>query len=350
MAATAPENPEVRGTRPQLYLSSVQIVLDDLNSVKIGLSGDMLRGMGRRASRGGHAGRRRGPKFTGVGTEETARRILRAAVRLVEDRGLEALSLRTLAESPDLNVTRSAPLHYFGSTLGLLGAIAARAFQELTDRARAQRGRDSAGHGVPDEAGAWAPNPAERDRGAMARELAARPAARAHQLAHLSEDLSPRRAAEHPTGWRPGTRSLAESVVQLALAYAEFGLEHPHLYRAMHAAGLWKSVGEPGRRQRTTTERTRAKAKPWIDGAVAARDEALYELVDAVRDAQKAGELRPGPALEVAHLLTALVDGYLFQFLEAQVGAEWSTAQRLAYLRKLLELTLRGLATQPVRV
>lgn len=273
------------------------------------------------ASRGDRGGRRRGPRFTGISTDETARKIQLAAVRLVTDRGLEALSLRTLAESPDLDVTRSAPLHYFGSTLGLLGAIAAYAFEELTALARARRqgGWTSAVHEVVD------------DTEARAREL----------------DQRVRGMADHTSWWGSEPRSPGESVVQLVLSYAQFGLERPHLYRAMHAAWLWTSVGQHGRRQGAMSERTRAKAQPWMQRALVARGAAFNELVLAVRDAQEAGELRAGPPDEVAHVFTAVVDGYLFQSFEDQVGAGQSTAHRLAYLKRLLELTMQGLAVQP---
>ncbi len=95
------------------------------------------------------------------------------------------------------------------------------------------------------------------------------------------------------------------------------------------------------------SERRRAKAQPWMQRALVARGAAFNELVLAVRDAQEAGELRAGSPDEVAHVLTAVVDGYLFQSFEDQVGAGQSTAHRLAYLQRLLELTMQGLAAQP---
>src|SRR5687767_15016783 len=82
---------------------------------------------------------KRGPRFTQESTEETAQRIQDAAVRLVTERGLGGLSFRTLAEAPGLRLAPSAPLHYFGTLSGLLGAIAERGFGELASRLEAVR-------------------------------------------------------------------------------------------------------------------------------------------------------------------------------------------------------------------
>jgi AcrR family transcriptional regulator len=207
-----------------------------------------------------------------------------AAVRLVASRGLGALSLRTLAEMPDLDVTRSAPLHYFGSSVGLLAAISTHGFEELHRLLIEQRKRD------------------------------------------------------------PG------NVVGLAQRYGQFGLANPHLYRAMHAASVWTSIAQRGLRRSASTERARRGAVPWLERAQAARDAAFYEFAEAVQQAQSEGRLRPGEdAGKLARVLSALVDGFLFQTLEEQVGAGQSPSERLAALRQLLTLAVTGLAS-PSRV
>src|SRR5213596_1399865 len=79
--------------------------------------------------------RRRGARFfTDESTDKRVNRIRKAAVELVNKHGLQALSFTTLAR--DLKLTRTAPLHYFGSAIGLLAAIADKGFEELTVRLR----------------------------------------------------------------------------------------------------------------------------------------------------------------------------------------------------------------------
>jgi len=117
--------------------------------------------------------RRRGPRFTDESTQETEDRIRDAAVRVVQKHGVEALSFSMVAD--DLKVTRTAPLYYFGSRLGLLAAIAEYGFREVLAKLQQQR-----------EAGGGSDRPAKH----------------------------------------------------LALSYAEYALENPELYRAMHASDL----------------------------------------------------------------------------------------------------------------
>jgi hypothetical protein len=115
----------------------------------------------------------------------------------------------------------------------------------------------------------------------------------------------------------------------------------------MHAAWLWTAADQHGRRSGATSERTRAKVQPWIQRALAARGAAFNELVLAVRDAQAAGSVRcrtTGRGRPCAHRPRRPVS------LPVPRGSSRSRtliARRLAYLRKLLELTMQGLTPQP---
>jgi hypothetical protein len=80
--------------------------------------------------------RRRGPRFGLETWEATAGASQDAAVRLVKERGLEGLNWRSLGARPELDVTGTAPLYYFGSKVGLLGAVAEQGLNELMDRLR----------------------------------------------------------------------------------------------------------------------------------------------------------------------------------------------------------------------
>ncbi|HEX2115558.1 MAG TPA: TetR/AcrR family transcriptional regulator [Alphaproteobacteria bacterium] len=61
-----------------------------------------------------------------------------AAEALVRERGVHAFSLRECARRA--GVTHSAPGHHFGDITGLLTEVAARGFERLTARMRAERG------------------------------------------------------------------------------------------------------------------------------------------------------------------------------------------------------------------
>src|SRR5262245_20108877 len=185
-----------------------------------------------------NAERRRGPRWGGEAWLTTVGRFQDAAVRLVREEGLDALSWRALGALPELDVTGTAPLYYFGSKVGLLGAIAEQGFDEVAARLRAVR-----------------------------------------------------------TAATPG----ADALVRLAVECVRFGLENPHLYRAIHAAQRWDAPtidGSTGRRN-------------WTQAARRARDDVFVEFVTAVGDAQAAGEIKSIAPNIAARVLTAVVDGYL---------------------------------------
>jgi AcrR family transcriptional regulator len=56
-----------------------------------------------------------------------------AATAFLRHQPVHALSFRSLAQSKSRKFTTTAPLHHFGSRVGLLAAIAARCFTELAD-------------------------------------------------------------------------------------------------------------------------------------------------------------------------------------------------------------------------
>jgi AcrR family transcriptional regulator len=180
-------------------------------------------------------------------------------------------------------VTRTAPLHYFGSTIGLLAAIATRGFDELRD-----------------------------------------------QL----------------SGVRKAGDASERTVKALGLAYAAYAFQNEHLYRAMHAADLWRAVTASQSSQKRGNKTPSPKAQNWIERAVASRDATFAEFVIAVTEAQEAGRLRNGVGnrtADPANFITAVVDGFLFQHFEERVTENCSPEERLQKLEHFLDLAIAGL-------
>jgi AcrR family transcriptional regulator len=216
------------------------------------------------------AERRRGPRWVGEEWNTTVGRIQDAAIRLVSEEGLDRLSWRTLGALPELDVTGTAPLYYFKSKVGLLGAIAEQGFNEMAARLRVVRAAATPG---------------------------------------------------------------ADALIKLAVECVRFGIENPHLYHAMHAAQLWHAPATDavtGRRN-------------WTEAARRARDNVFGEFVTAVGDAQAAGALKPISRNIAARVLTAVIDGYLFQTLDENVGPARTLDEHLGYVAHLVQVTLDGL-------
>jgi len=183
---------------------------------------------------------------------------------------LDALNFRSLGARPELDITGTAPLYYFGSKVGLLGAVAEQGFGEVAARLRDVRSKATPG---------------------------------------------------------------MEAIVSVSIAYAQFGLENPRLYQAIHTAELWHSaVADTG-----------ASKRDWVKAARDARDRAFVEFRRAVSEAQNAGALNRTPTDVAAQAMTALVDGYLFQALEENVD-DLTVEKRLEYVRRLVAVILNGLA------
>jgi AcrR family transcriptional regulator len=196
---------------------------------------------------------------------------------------LKALSLRNLAERRGLNVTRTAPLHYYGSSVGLLGAVAECGFSELTLQLRAAR-----------------------------------------------------ESGESPE----------QAIKALGLSYASYALQNEHLYRAMHASDLWHAATIDQSSQRGGSKAAAAKARYWIEQAIDARNGAFAEFVDAVQKAQAAGRLRDDAgeqAGNTANFITAIVDGFLFQHFDERVTESWTTEECLQKLERFLDIAMDGL-------
>jgi len=184
---------------------------------------------------------------------------------------LDALNFRSLGARPELDITGTAPLYYFGSKVGLLGAVAEQGFGEVAARLRDVRSKATPG---------------------------------------------------------------MEAIVSVSIAYAQFGLENPRLYQAIHTAELWHSaVADTG-----------ASKRDWVKAARDARDRAFVEFRRAVSEAQNAGALNRTPTDVAAQAMTALVDGYLFQALEENVDADHTLEKRLEYVARLVAVILNGLA------
>jgi AcrR family transcriptional regulator len=227
---------------------------------------------------------RRGPRFTAETHDETARRLQVAAVEIASREGVEALSIAAVASAPGLDVSRTAPLHYFGTTAGMLAAVAEHGFMELAARLR------TAG---------------------------------------------------------PSPRDTAEAVKRAALVYAEYALRHARLWRTMHSARLWQSIAEKGLRHGQRSDRAIEKAQAWMDRADAARLDAFAAIVQLISEGQKRPPGSTRAADLIAHAVTALVDGFMFQIVEEQVGAGSTEREKLDYFERLLDLAVGGLGSAP---
>jgi AcrR family transcriptional regulator len=202
-------------------------------------------------------------------------------VRLVTERGFSALSFQNLAE--DLGVTRTAPLYYFGTTTGLVAAVASHGFDELS--ARLRRVQESG------------------------------------------------ESSKHP-------------LKSLGIAYGEYALRNPNVYRAMHAPELWQAVAFLDALRIDATTPPAKRAIDWIQDASGARQVAVMQFEDAVKHAETAGRVKKEPRSEKGSstlLLTSIVDGFLFHYFVEHVGAGREIARLLTSLDVLLDRALTGL-------
>lgn len=228
--------------------------------------------------------RKPGPRFSDESHAETAKRLQMAAVAIAETEGLEGLTFTAVAAAPGLNVSRVAPLHYFGTYSGMLAAVAEHAFSELRGHLRVAR-----------------------------------------EAAGTCDDLLERVAMEHGC----------------------WALSHGRLYRAIHSATLWQSMARQGLRQGERKASSIEKSNEWLRKANIARDEAFIEITEAVWASQEAGFTRPGDTGSIAGMLTALVDGFVFQSLEEHVGSHLSVKDRRKNLRRIIDLATSGIRVPP---
>jgi AcrR family transcriptional regulator len=230
----------------------------------------------------GELGGKAGPRFE---RGDAAPRMRDVARSIIEEQGVSSLSFRTLAKDPRLLVSHSAPLHHFHTIAGLLGAVAAEAFDELAHDLRKQR------ESAPTAAG---------------------------------------------------------NIEGLAQQLATFSIKNPRLYHAIHSAELWEASTEHDEqpmqgRQNPPSASARKRAAKWIKEAVKSRDAAFTEFVAAAEELLQAShrqdEFNP---VDVARMVTTLVDGYLFQFLNEKV----ESADPLDDIARLVQLALIGVSPE----
>lgn len=92
-----------------------------------------------------------------------------------------------------------------------------------------------------------------------------------------------------------------------ATVHLAFGLEFEGWYATMHSPVLWRAAAEDAGEGRPAEVEGQ-----WVLQARVARDSAFEQMIDAAMREGFAGD----EAEKVAQLVTALVDGYLFQIRE----------------------------------
>ena len=111
------------------------------------------------------------------------------------------------------------------------------------------------------------------------------------------------------------------------------------MYQVIHAGYLWSSVGRV-----TAKSGAMGKAQPWIERAAGARDNVFHEYVLATTDSQRAGAITTTHApARISHMVTTLVDGFLFQTTEERIMAEEGIETKADYLQSLIRLAISGL-------
>jgi AcrR family transcriptional regulator len=144
------------------------------------------------------------------------------------------------------------------------------------------------------------------------------------------DELGQRLASARTNGGSPLPRSW-----RACLAHAEFGLEDPARYHALHDRRLWEFARLPA---------TKSKERDLVEIAIAERGLAFDEYVAAVEEDQKSGRITQSRSADaIAHFLSMLVDGYLFQVTDEQVNAQLPKQEQLEYLGQMLELATQGL-------
>ncbi|MGQ0701868.1 MAG: TetR/AcrR family transcriptional regulator [Gemmatimonadales bacterium] len=233
--------------------------------------------------------------------------LLRAARRLVEAEGPEAVSFRKLADAVD--VSHAAPLAHFPDRLSLEAALAAEGFREVRDRCE-QLGPPP----IPQPF--WEPTSRS-------------------MLPRLSQAMAlPPPPAPRPPSRAPGP-VFSMQLVTAALVHLRFALEHPGLYRVMYASELAERL-----REESTPGEAGGGEEPFRDLAQE-KARAFAVFVDLVRAGQEAGEFRTDLSPDqAARLVTALAEGLARQYLEEGGGRG---VERLRDAEGLFELLVRGL-------
>lgn len=206
-------------------------------------------------------------------------RMRATAMRLITEKGLVAFKIKDIADELGLK-SPTLPLYYFGTTAGLLAAVAESGFTELSER-----------------------------------------------IEHTWQSCP------------PDIRRLE----RLAQTHGRYGLEKPNLYQAMHSSSVWGHARSAAARSSKDSSAAK-RAKFWKDRAQKARDRAFETYISAVSEVQQAGVIkRRHEAQRITHLLSTLVDGYLFQVRDEHIQPESSLDDHLRYLRSQVRLAITGL-------
>ncbi len=127
---------------------------------------------------------------------------------------------------------------------------------------------------------------------------------------------------------------------QLAQAYAGWAFERPRLYEAMHAAPLWRALVERGPGGSARSARANEVARGWLERSTRGRGAVFATFVAAAQAPPRPGPALRGPPGLVAHVVTTLVDGFLFQVFDEGVGAGWDVRSCLQHLARMTDLVL----------
>lgn len=145
---------------------------------------------------------------------------------------------------------------------------------------------------------------------------------------------------------RPVAAEPRRRIFEVALRYVQFGVERPHLYRALFSAQLaeplesfaeWLADGTIGPASHDTYRRLHET-----------KLEAFAAIVGPLAEAQRAGVLRAGNPGEFGLALAALVHGLVGEFIDEGLGgrlsrqAPWSRVRR-GMSHRIVELMLTGM-------
>ncbi len=135
-----------------------------------------------------------------------------------------------------------------------------------------------------------------------------------------------------------GDRDLVYVSEQQAAAHAAFALTNVGLYGAMHAPQMWEAALKSS--PNFTNDHATSE---WLKDASHARAHAFSEYVSAIWRAKKREKSQFAlPADRIAHALTSLVDGYVFQVNHERVHSNFLIPQHLEYVSGLARLVAVG--------
>ncbi|MEO8578222.1 MAG: TetR/AcrR family transcriptional regulator [Gemmatimonadales bacterium] len=194
--------------------------------------------------------------------------LIAEAVRQVEPWGMGRLSTREVAKV--VGVSHAAPNHYFANRLALAAAVAGVGFERMYDAITVA---------VTD-------------------------------------------ARNRPS----------EQLLAACIAYIDFALKNPGLYRTMYAADLAERLNDSPRGMRQGTD--------WFSNLSQLKARVFGLFVELVRDGQSRDVFRRGKPDDVARVATALSHGLAREFLDEELG---SRIDRIAHAKQVLGVMLTGI-------